>query len=167
MHTLHITHIWRAGEEGYKETRTPQIVLFVKEVQPASFFPPGLSPQYTSAPSSLMCSVCLDVLNRPVLVCGLSYTQWVAVSGESSCPCCYTCKMGNQDIREPPSAVMEILGSLTLTCKTCQQLVQAANHLQSKCSSDVIETSPYEMTVGDILATPTVTPPTAVEWVRS
>ena len=79
----------------------------LRNVEPASFFPPGLPPQYTSALSSVLCRVCLDFLNK-VLLCN----ELVC------CPCCvcyYTCQMDSQEIYEPPSALMEILASLTLT----------------------------------------------------
>ena len=147
-------------------------IMSVKEVQPSSFYPPGLPPQYSGVHSSLKCCVCLEVLNRPVLlpcnelVCGPCCSQWVAVSGGVSCPCCHGCCMDTEGVRKPPSAVMYMLGGLTPSCKECQQPVQAAQylrHLKSKCGTDVLAASPSTLTVADILATPTITPPTAIE----
>ena len=147
-------------------------VKCVKDVQPASFYPPGLPPQYSDVHSSLICCVCLEVLNRPILlpcnelVCGPCCSQWVAVSGGVSCPRCHGCFMEGQGVREPPYAVMQILGGLTLSCKECHQPVQAAqylDHLNSKCRTGVVVESPSKLTVAEILATPTITPPSAIE----
>lgn len=144
----------------------------IKEAQPPSFYPPGLVPQYSGVHNSLKCPVCLEVLNRPILlpcnelVCGPCCSQWVAVSGRASCPCCYSCCMDSQKVREPPYAVIQMLSGLMLSCNKCQQPVQAAKylqHLNSKCGTDVITTSPSKMTVAEILATPTITPPTPIE----
>ena len=140
-------------------------IMSVKEVKPSSFYPPGLPPQYSGVHSSLKCCVCLEVLNHPVLlhcnelVCGPCCSQWVAVSGGVSCPCCHGCCMDTEGVREPPSAVMYMLGGLTLSCKEAQYL----RHLKSKCGTDVLAASPSTLTVADILATPTITPPTAIE----
>ena len=144
-------------------------VRSVKEVQPPSFYLPGLPPQYCDAPRSLLCCVCMEVLNRPILlpcnelVCGPCYTQWVTVSRGANFPCCYGCEISSQGVRKPPSAVLQMLA---LICKNCHQPVQAVHyikHLNSKCGTDIITSSPYELTVREILATPSVTPPTAVE----
>jgi hypothetical protein len=124
---------------------------------------------YHDVHNSLFCCVCLEVLNRPVLlpcnelVCGPCLSQWVAISGGRSCPCCHSCQIESQGVHAPPSAVMQMLGSLMLTCKSCRQPVQATHylkHLESSCKTDTINSSPYELTVGQILETPSVTPPT-------
>ena len=148
-------------------------VKSVKDVQPASFHPPGLPPQYSDVHSSnLKCCVCLEVLNHPVLllcnelVCGPCCSQWVAVSGGVSCPCCYGCCMETQGVQEPPSAVMQMLSGLTLSYKECQQPVQAVQylkHLKSKCGAGVVVESPSKLTVAEILATPSITLPSAIE----
>ena len=147
-----------------------ETIELVRTLQPHSFFPPGLPPQHINAPTSLVCNVCLDVLNQPILlpcnelVCGLCYTQWVAVSGKTSCPCCFNCQMGRQEIREPPTAVMDMLGSLTIKCTNCHNSVKATrylSHMKSKCEKDMMVTTPYELTVGEIIES--ITPPTAVE----
>ena len=116
-------------------------VKSVKEVQPASFYPPFLPPQYSDVHSSLICCVSLEVLNRPVLlpcnelVCGPCCSQWVAVSGGVSCPGCYGCCMETQGVREPLSAVMQMLGVIVVlleisfiheTYKCCQHFDQIA-----------------------------------------
>ena len=54
--------------------------------------PPELPPQHINVQTSLVCNVCLNILNQPILlpcnelVCGLCYTQWVAVSGKNQLP---------------------------------------------------------------------------------
>ena len=143
------------------------ILLSIQEVQP-----PSLPPHYSGVRSSLKCCVCMEVLDRSILlpcnelVCGPCCSQWVAVSGRASCPCCYSSCIGTKKVRPPPTVVVELLGGLTLSCEKCQQQVKAAEylpHLMSKCKMHTVNQSPLKLTVGEILATPTVTPPTPIE----
>ena len=75
-----------------------------------------------------------------------------------------TARWGRQEIREPPTAVMDMLGSLTIKCTNCHNSVKATrylSHMKSKCEKDMMVTTPYELTVGEIIES--ITPPTAVE----
>ena len=163
------------GKKSAKKRGRPRqhdFIAAVKDIQPHSFYPPGLPPPYHTMHTGLVCCVCMEVLNRPVLlpcnelVCGPCLLQWVANTGAISCPCCYGCPIDTQGVCRPSSAVMQMLARLTLTCRMCQQPVEATHylkHLQHKCVTDVITSSPYELTVGQILETPSATPQTAVE----
>ena len=68
--------------------------------------------------------------------------------------------MERQEIREPPTAVMDMLGSLTIKCTNCHNS-SYLSHIRSKCEKDMMVTTPYELTVGEIIES--ITPPTAVE----
>lgn len=144
----------------------------IQVAQPPSFHPPGLLPTYREVPSSLTCSICMGVLNHPVLlpcselVCGSCCSQWVAVSGRVSCPCCHSGCMDKGDIRSPPPSVVELLGGLALSCARCCQPVRAAQyilHLEGRCKDYVIPEAPFTLTVEQILSAPKTTPPTPLE----
>ena len=44
------------------------------------------------------------------------------------------------------------------------QAAQYLDHLNSKCGTDVVVESPSKLTVAEILVTPTITPPSAIDY---
>ena len=148
------------------------LIAAIIRVQPPSLHPPGSTPEYTGVHESLVCCICLEVLNQPILlpcnelVCGPCCSYWVAVSKTASCPCCYSDAITSEGVYPPPSAVLDLLGGLILSCIKCKQQVKAAQfltHLNSKCGTHALCDSPSELTVGQILNTPSNMPPSTIE----
>ena len=97
---------------------------------------------------------------------------WLCLGG-ASCPCCYGSCIGTNKVHPPPTVVVELLGGLTLSCEMCQQQVKAAEYLPHLISKHTLESqrrsyltahgNSRQLTVGEILATPTITPPTPIK----
>ena len=134
-------------KQGWHRNPSSDIINIIPKMQPPSLHPPGLTPWYNEGHSlNLKCCLCLEVLNQPILVpcnqlvCGPCCSQWVAVSDRASCPCCYSACFESDQIRPPPQTVMEVLGSLTLSCDKCQKQVKAVRYLQHLKSNCRLET---------------------------
>ena len=105
---------------------------------PPSLFP--TLPLPSTAPMSISCTICMDILDRPLelecaALCACCATRWLTISGGTDCPCCSSPLIGHT---HPPSRLtLNVLGSQLVGCSDgCHRMVRAecyAAHLESKC----------------------------------
>ena len=69
-----------AKKRGRHSDDHADMIKSIKEAQPLSFYPPGLTPQYSIVHSSLRCCIGLEVLNRPVLLPAMNWFVGPAVA---------------------------------------------------------------------------------------
>jgi len=168
--------------QGRPSGCTPTRVLeHISSVSPTPLFPRDTIPTYVLSAcgldaSDLRCPICMEVYQCPVelqcrtLVCATCCSRWVQVTAGVSCPCCFTHQLDDANIKPPPSAFTDLLGSLWVECTSegCAKLVKARNltkHLESGCRQH-IETatdSPSRVSLRDVLSQPMTTPTTPAE----
>ena len=137
-----------------------------------SYSIPDASAVYCSTPSSLLCPLCLSVLEQPVqlpcgaLVCATCLCKWLGVSGGRSCPCCYQHDLDEHNITLPSPVVNDLLRDQRLRCQECGHTTTAgqfSEHRGSLCQGHFERTSPSRLSVRDILDRPTTAPSLPVE----
>ena len=137
-----------------------------------SYSIPDASAVYCSTPSSLLCPLCLPVLEQPVqlpcgaLVCATCLCKWLGVSGGRSCPCCYQHDLDEHNITLPSPVVNDLLRDQRLRCQECGHTTTAgqfSEHRGSLCQGHFERTSPSCLSVRDILDRPTTAPSLPVE----
>lgn len=99
------------------------------------------------------------MLERPVeLACGNSVCcncccEWVTISGNTTCPCCYSHPLAVGYIHAPSHVVLSVLQNLLIECdKGCKRNVKAANyqqHVPSRCKEYYEDSA---VTIKDILS---------------
>ena len=115
---------------------TPKaLVSAIKETAPKPIFTHASNPQYLGTiHPSLVCVMCMDVLQSPVelpcnqYICASCCINSVRVSASTQCPCCYDCNLAENMPRKPPHVVCELLAGLLLECSECHTSVQANSY---------------------------------------
>ena len=145
---------------------TPKaLISAIKETAPKPIFTHASNPQYLGTiHPSLVCVVCMDVLQSPVelpcnqYICASCCINSVRVSASTQCPCCYDCNLAENMPRKPPHVVCELLAGLLLECSECHTSVQANSyqaHLNG-CTggSRVVPDPPSCLTIREVLDAP-------------
>ena len=116
----------------------------------------------------LTCPICYSVVSQPVelgcdrLVCASCCLEWLEVSEDTSCPVCHQHELDKATIRVPHAAVLEVLSSLIVCCKSCKRQAKADHydaHESSRCTKHYITTT----SVNDILSQSSKSPTLPVE----
>ena len=90
-----------------------------------SYSIPDASAVYCSTPSSLLCPLCLSVLEQPVqlpcgaLVCATCLCKWLGVSRGRSYPYCYQHDLDEHNITLLSLVVNDLLRDQRLRCQEC------------------------------------------------
>ena len=150
---------------------TNKLTTYIRDIAPPSYRPPKCNLQYLM-PSSvaayftlndLECSLCHDVLDRPVhlpcnqTVCSECLCTQLAEQRKLECPCCGVVMHDKEHITPASSLIIKVLTNLTVQCEECQQFVKASQleeHLRSSCQSSTIAVSPTNVSVQDLLSRP-------------
>jgi len=122
--------------------------------------------------TSLLCHLCSEVVSQPVelecesLVCASCCCRWIQVSRSVECPCCYRHQLDDTTINLPSVVVLDLLGTLRLSCNRCSRTTiarQYHKHKESNCQGHYEIVSPLQVTVENILQRPVTAPTQPVE----
>ena len=120
----HFSNIARGGRrtkshegKGRPKGMTPKAVIeHIDEIAPEQ-----LSTCSTTTHPSLVCPICMEVLQSPVElpcgqhVCSACCKKHIVFSGQTRCPCCYRCDLSNELPKTPTQVVRDLLvGSVIL-----------------------------------------------------
>jgi len=107
--------------------------------------------------TSLLCHLCSEVVSQPVecesLVCASCCCRWIQVSRSVECPCCYRHQLDDTTINLPSVVVLDLLGTLRLSCNRCSRTTiarQYHKHKESNCQGHYELVSPFQVTVENI-----------------
>ena len=101
----------------------------------------------------LKCSLCLEVLNQPLelpckaLVCAKCIKQWIVVSADIQCPCCYDTEPLH--LNPAPTLVLNILGDVLIHCAACSRDIKARSFDDHQCTPSPTEEE--MITAADVL----------------
>ena len=91
----------------------------------------------------LKCSLCLEVLNQPLelpckaLVCAKCIKQWIVVSADVQCPCCYD--KAPLHLNPAPTLVLNILGDVLIHFAACSRDIKARSFDDHQCTPSPTE----------------------------
>ena len=86
----------------------------------------------------LKCPLCLEVVNQPLelpcraLVCAKCMKQWIVVSADVQCPCCYD--PAPLHLNPAPTLVLNILGDVLIHCAVCSRDIKARSFDDHQCT---------------------------------
>ena len=119
--------------------------------------------------SHLTCPICYSVVSQPVelgcdrLVCAHCCLEWLEASKDTTCPVCHDHhQLDKATIKAPHTAIVEVLSSLRVRCRSCKRYTTAENydaHQSSSCTKHFIVTT----SVDDILSQSSTSPTLPVE----
>ena len=136
FYTIRWQHIFKA--KGY----TPKAVITLIPPRIKVRHPyPSFSHVQASVIKMLMFPISLATLQQPIqLPCTWVYVRsaciidWIRISAQNKCPCCYDLAwLQNGAVKPPPDMVNALLGDVILCCSLCQQGVRASDCDKHKC----------------------------------
>ena len=76
--------------------------------------------------------ICLDILHQPIelpchaYVCSGCLTEWIRVTVQLKCPCCYSItSLQLAKLKQPPELIIRLLGDIMAHCTSCETDVVA------------------------------------------
>ena len=98
--------------------------------------------QPISVLDNLKCSLCCDILHRPIqlpcqtVVCADCLAQYLVKNGCLQCPCKGCCtKLTAESLKSAPSIYVNLLEDVALHCPSCNADVKAGLYQSHKCNA--------------------------------
>ena len=153
------THITTLTKGGRKKQQSKKIgrphlegsamrALFIhaQKIAPPQLCPPPVEyAEEQSLPTEeLTCPICVNIVERPIqltscssIVCCQCLSQWLNITDDIKCPCCYGDHLKDFDtVKQPSQLFLAILGQLVVICKVRQKKVKLESHSTQSCGSD-------------------------------
>ena len=122
------------------------LFIHAQKIAPPQLCPPLVEhAEEQSLPTEeLTCPICVNIVERPIqltscssIVCCQCLSQWLNITDDIKCPCCYGDHLKDFDtVKQPSQLFLSILGQLVVICKACQKKVKLESHSTHSCGSD-------------------------------
>eukprot|EP00731_Ephydatia_muelleri_P011283 Em0006g177a len=134
-----------------KEGRANKLLKYIDTISPLPLNALGDPPtnhcfiadDNLSVLQQLKCPLCLEVVKQPLelpckaLVCAKCIRQWIVVSADVQCPCCYD--TAPLLLNPAPTLVLNILGDVLVHCAVCSRDIRAKSFDDHQCTPSPTE----------------------------
>lgn len=143
---------FRSQHDGGRphKAKTPLVELLLKHIQHLAPNKENLikgiplaAVQPISVLDNLKCSLCCDILHRPIqlpcqtVVCADCLAQYLVKNGCLQCPCKGCCTtLTAEGVKSAPSIYMNLLDDVALHCSSCNVDIRAGLYQSHKCNAN-------------------------------